>query len=160
LRREGGEAPLTPKKRELLVLFLENPGRLVTRAEIVEKVWGEGAGADDGLRSQIAKLRTALGAPGDGVLKMVRREGYRWEADVSVEADAAPISSVAPSDGPKFRLVLEDRDIQLLEGPNIVGRNPDSAVWIDHDSVSRRHAQVVVVGGRARLEDLRSKNGT
>lgn len=162
LLREGVEARLTHKSRQLLTLFLQNPGQLLTREEIVEKVWGEEAVTDDALRSQIAKLRTALGAPGDRFLRMVRREGYRWEGDVQVEAAETPraLSSVAPSEGPRFRLVLEDRDVHLLEGPNVIGRDPDSAVWIDHNSVSRRHAQVVVAGGRARLEDLESKNGT
>jgi pSer/pThr/pTyr-binding forkhead associated (FHA) protein len=33
-------------------------------------------------------------------------------------------------------------------------------VWIDSDSVSRRHARIVVEGDAATLEDLGSKNGT
>ena len=35
-----------------------------------------------------------------------------------------------------------------------------AVLWIDHPSVSRRHAQIVVAAGKARLEDLGSKNGT
>src|SRR5262252_4581666 len=100
LLREGAEAPLTHKSRQLLALFLQHPGRLLTREEIIEKVWGEEAVTDDALRSQIAKLRTALGAPGDGFVKMVRREGYRWEADVQVEAGDSleAVQSVAPKE--------------------------------------------------------------
>ena len=81
----------------------------------------------DRAEAETDELRTALGAPGDGFLKMVRREGYRWEGDVQVEAAETPRapSSVAPSEGPRFRLVLEDRDVHLLEGPNIIGRDPD-----------------------------------
>jgi pSer/pThr/pTyr-binding forkhead associated (FHA) protein len=56
--------------------------------------------------------------------------------------------------------VLEKREVQLLEGENVIGRDPDGALWIDHPSVSRRHARILVGDGKARLEDLGSKNGT
>jgi len=161
---DGVEVPLSHKSRELLALFLDNPRHLLTREKIVEKVWGDAAVTDDALRAQIAKLRRALGDAGDDLVEMVRREGYRWNGDVQVEAEAAapsrPTKSVAPSDAPRFRLVLEDREVQLLEGQNVIGRDSQSALWLDHSSVSRRHAQVLVAGGHARLEDLESKNGT
>lgn len=163
LFRDDVEVPLTHKSRELLLLFLENPRRLLPREKIVARVWGAAAVTDEAVSAQIAKLRRALGDGGDDLLKMVRREGYRWDAEVRVE-DAAPRRAVRevsrPSRGPRFRLVLEDREVQLVEGPNVIGRDSESALWIDEASVSRFHAQVVVTGGRARLEDLGSKNGT
>ena len=42
----------------------------------------------------------------------------------------------------------------------ILGRDPVAALWIDHPSVSRRHARIVVRDGKATLEDLNSRNGT
>ena len=48
----------------------------------------------------------------------------------------------------------------LMEGENVIGRDPDAALWVDHPSVSRRHARIVVGGDTATLEDLDSKNGT
>jgi pSer/pThr/pTyr-binding forkhead associated (FHA) protein len=48
----------------------------------------------------------------------------------------------------------------LTEGDNLLGRGPDSLVWIDDESVSRRHARIAIRGGSALLEDLGSKNGT
>jgi pSer/pThr/pTyr-binding forkhead associated (FHA) protein len=48
----------------------------------------------------------------------------------------------------------------LAEGQNLLGRVDGAAAWIDSPSVSRRHARIVVSGGRATLEDLGSKNGT
>jgi adenylate cyclase len=47
------------------------------------------------------------------------------------------------------------RDGQTL----IIGRGFDCDVVINHDSVSRRHAQVVVSGDRATVSDLNSSNG-
>ena len=158
---DGEEVPLTHKNREMLLLFLENPRRTLTRTKLVERVWGDAAVTDDAVRAQIVKLRRALGEAGDGLVQMVRREGYRWEGDVQTEviSPRRPAQSVILR-APRFRLVLDDREVQLLDGPNVIGRDSESALWIDHASVSRRHAQVVVAGGRARLEDLQSKNGT
>ena len=61
LSRNGAEIPLTHKSRELLLLFLHNPGRLLTREEIVARVWPDVAVTDDALRFQVAELRRAFG---------------------------------------------------------------------------------------------------
>ncbi|MFY9550348.1 MAG: FHA domain-containing protein [Thermoanaerobaculia bacterium] len=163
LLKDGAEIPLTHKSRELLLLFLHNPGRLLTREEIVEKVWPDAAVTDDALRFQVAELRKAFGAKGAMFISTIRREGYRWEAAVRAAADrplrvAEELGGRRPE--PRYRLVLETREVQLLEGENVVGRDPDVALWIDHPSVSRRHARILVAGGKATLEDLESKNGT
>jgi DNA-binding winged helix-turn-helix (wHTH) protein len=165
LARNGVEIPLTHKSRELLLLFLHNPGRLMTREEIVERVWPDVAVTDDALRFQVAELRRAFGAKGDDFIRTLRGEGYRWEEPVSAAADR-PVRSPSGGDGvrsvlaPRFRLVLDTREVQLLEGENVIGRDPVAALWIDHPSVSRRHARIVVQAGKATLEDLKSKNGT
>jgi DNA-binding winged helix-turn-helix (wHTH) protein len=162
LRRDGEEIALTHKGRELLQLFLHNPGRLMTREQIVEKIWPDVAVTDDALRFQVAELRKAIGDKGEKYISTIRREGYRWEAPVRVAADR-PVRVAEQAAGrlePRYRLVLETREVQLLEGENVVGRDPDAALWIDHPSVSRRHARIVLAAGKATLEDLESKNGT
>jgi DNA-binding winged helix-turn-helix (wHTH) protein len=163
LSKDGAEIPLTHKSRELLLLFLHNPGKLLTREEIVEKVWSEAAVTDDAVRFQVAELRKALGDGGEAFIQTIRREGYRWDAPVRPAADR-PVRPVVtdgvPGQTPRFRLVLETREVQLLEGDNLIGRDPDGALWIDHPSVSRRHARIVVTAGKALVEDLESKNGT
>jgi DNA-binding winged helix-turn-helix (wHTH) protein len=163
LLRSGEEIPLTHKGRELLLLFLHNPGRLLTREVLTEKVWPEVAVTDDAIRFQIAELRKALGDEGDAFIRTIRGEGYRWETTVKPAADR-PVRSAASADAPRpehpFRLVLETREVQLMEGENVIGRDPDAALWVDHPSVSRRHARIVVGGDKATLEDLGSKNGT
>ena len=135
----------------------------MARDEIVDKVWPDTAVTDDALRFQIAELRKAFGEEGESFIQTIRREGYRWEAPVRPAADR-PVRPAAtnatPSPATRFRLVLGTREVQLLEGENIIGRDPDGALWIDHPSVSRRHARIVVAGGKAVLEDLDSKNGT
>src|SRR5690606_30755778 len=53
-----------------------------------------------------------------------------------------------------------ERRLPLRSGENIVGRAAQADVWIDHSTVSRLHARIVVTGAEARVEDLASKNGT
>ncbi len=42
----------------------------------------------------------------------------------------------------------------------MIGRDASVAVWVDHATLSRRHARITLLEGKAVLEDLGSKNGT
>jgi pSer/pThr/pTyr-binding forkhead associated (FHA) protein len=48
----------------------------------------------------------------------------------------------------------------LNPGANVLGRDAGATVVIDHGSVSRRHARVLVRETGAFVEDLQSRNGT
>jgi pSer/pThr/pTyr-binding forkhead associated (FHA) protein len=50
--------------------------------------------------------------------------------------------------------------IVLVDGDNVIGRDPEANVQLDYSTVSRRHARVVVTATSTTLEDLGSKNGT
>ena len=52
------------------------------------------------------------------------------------------------------------RSFALAAGDNVIGRDPRSAVWLDDESVSRRHALISVDEQTARVKDLESTNGT
>jgi pSer/pThr/pTyr-binding forkhead associated (FHA) protein len=56
--------------------------------------------------------------------------------------------------------VRGERIFPLFEGENVLGRDPEARVSIDHSSVSRQHARISIQNGKAVLEDLRSRNGT
>ena len=54
---------------------------------------------------------------------------------------------------------LEEIDLSPIEGQCfVIGRKGD--IFIDDETVSRRHAELSVSGGRIHLRDLDSKNGT
>lgn len=59
-----------------------------------------------------------------------------------------------------YRLVWGRREIALDPGYNLIGRNREAVVWIDDESVSRRHARISIGDQGATVEDLHSKNGT
>lgn len=79
VRAEGSQVVLTLKEFELLRLFLSTPGRVFTREQLLEKIWGtDYMGESRTVDVHIATLRTKLGACGD-YIRTVRGVGYRME---------------------------------------------------------------------------------
>ena len=76
----GTRVALTLKEFELLRLFLTSPGRVFTREQLLEKIWGtDYIGESRTVDVRIATLRTKLGTCGD-YIRTVRGVGYRMEA--------------------------------------------------------------------------------
>jgi pSer/pThr/pTyr-binding forkhead associated (FHA) protein len=48
----------------------------------------------------------------------------------------------------------------LDAGQHVLGRDPDTEVYLDSPGISRRHARITIAAGLATVEDLGSKNGT
>lgn len=79
VRRQGTLVPLPPKEYELLLFFLENPGRVYSREQLLIRFWGyDFDGNERVVDSHIKKLRKALGDCGC-VIRTVRKSGYRME---------------------------------------------------------------------------------
>jgi len=71
---------LTLKEFELLRLFLEHPGRVFTRDQLLSRIWSaDYLGETRTVDVHIGTLRTKLGACGD-YIRTVRGVGYRMEA--------------------------------------------------------------------------------
>jgi hypothetical protein len=63
-RRAGRRLPVTKTELALLELFLPNPGRVLSRTQIFESVWGYDFGPEsNGLWGHISYLRRKLGEP-------------------------------------------------------------------------------------------------
>src|SRR5438445_7350392 len=52
------------------------------------------------------------------------------------------------------------RNYPVDGGAVVIGRQPDSAVWLESTAVSRQHAQLLHLDGDYFIEDLGSSNGT
>ena len=76
---QGIRVMLTLKEFELLRLFLSAPGRVFSREQLLEQVWGtDYIGESRTVDVHIATLRTKLGDCGD-YIRTVRGVGYRME---------------------------------------------------------------------------------
>ena len=77
VRAGGQEVTLTYKEFELLVLLLEHPGVVLTRDQILRRVWGiEFDGESRTVDVHIRTLRAKLGAAGS-LIETVRGVGYK-----------------------------------------------------------------------------------
>jgi DNA-binding winged helix-turn-helix (wHTH) protein len=158
LRGRGGPCHLSPKAFECLGALLERRPEAVRRAQLQDRLWPKTFVADTSLRRVIAEIRAALDDDErrPRFIRTVRGFGYAFCGAVEEEnAGRPPIAGTAAC-----RLEWEKREIPLQEGENILGRTDDAVAWIDSPRVSRRHARIVVSGGKATIEDLGSKNGT
>ena len=88
----GQQVALRPKSFDVLRHLLENPGRLVPREELLERVWAGVFVADDNVTGCIAEVRRALGEKGP-VLRTIPKRGYLLESDVTREA-TTPLGQV------------------------------------------------------------------
>lgn len=80
VRIDGKNVPLTRKEYELLRLFLNNIGRVFTRDQLLNLIWGEEYyGETRTVDVHIGSLRTKLGDCGSWIYT-VRGVGYRMEA--------------------------------------------------------------------------------
>ena len=77
--KRGKPLRLPPKEYEILLFFLENPGRVYSRDQRLIRFWGyDFEGSERVVDSHIRKLRRALGDCGC-VIQTVRKTGYRME---------------------------------------------------------------------------------
>lgn len=77
-----GEEPidLTSVEYKMLRLFMENPGKVYTKQQVYENVWGEEyAIADNNIMVCISRLRAKLSEDHSAYIKTIRGLGYRME---------------------------------------------------------------------------------
>ena len=103
LRNGGAVTPLEPQVFALLVLLIENRDRLVTRDEMIEKVWDGRVVSDAAVSSRIKSLRQAIGDDGrqQRCIRTVHRLGFRFVAEVRpARIEAEPQAPQGPATTP------------------------------------------------------------
>src|SRR5262249_48344945 len=84
LRRNGLEQHLRQQTFQVLIYLLEQRQRLVTKDELIEKIWNGTAVTDNALVQCIADIRKALGddSRNPRLIKTIPKLGYRFIAQV------------------------------------------------------------------------------
>jgi TolB-like protein/DNA-binding winged helix-turn-helix (wHTH) protein/tetratricopeptide (TPR) repeat protein len=94
LRKNGVKIRLPDQSFQILVMLTENPGKVVTREELRNKLWPADTFVDfdNGLNSAILRLRNALGdsAEHPSYIETLPRRGYRFIAEVNVDTSTVP----------------------------------------------------------------------
>ncbi len=97
LLRDGKAIPLTPKAFDTLLLLVENSGHLLTKDELMKRLWPETFVEEVNLAQNISAIRRALETSNDGAqyIETVPKGGYRFIAEtrrVSSEPSVPPMS--------------------------------------------------------------------
>lgn len=166
LRKRGVRIALQDQPFQVLAMLVARPGDLVPREELRAALWPDAVFVDfdHGLNKAVGKIRRALGDLADSprFVETLERRGYRFMAPVErlEEAGRSQPAGARIASARLVRLVWNDRAIPLPAGTHFIGREPESAVWVDSSLVSRRHARLMVDDVGLTVEDLGSHNGT
>ena len=122
LLEDGKPVHLGSRAIDLLIALLERPGDLLTKDELISRVWPGTHVVEGNLKFQIASLRRALrdGQAGRRYLATCPGQGYRFVADVMVEDDIAP--PIAPSSPPTPKHNLPARLTPLIGRDDLVAK--------------------------------------
>lgn len=152
--RGGRPIHVSPKAFALLAALIERRPKAISKDELLGLIWPDTFVSEANLPNLVAELRESLNddAHEPRIIRTVPRFGYAFRAETTAETLRAG--------APAFRIIWGDREIALHRGENVIGRDDAAILWIDDDSVSRRHARIVIDEEGAVLEDLGSKNGT
>lgn len=153
VQRSGQRVHLTPKAFDLLALLVERRPHVVSRAQVLDRLWPATFVAESNLASLVKEIRRALGdaARAPRFVRTVHGHGYAFCAITGEEAPATASAA---------RLTWPGHEVRLVEGENVLGRSRLASICVDDGSISRRHAVIRVTGAEATIEDCGSKNGT
>ena len=105
LRRAGQPVRLARIPMELLLLLVEQPGQLVTREQIAERVWGKDVflDIDNGINAVIRRIRQVLEDDPEQprFIQTVVGRGYRFIATVEEGAPVPAFLSAAEAQPPE-----------------------------------------------------------
>ncbi|HEX5378633.1 MAG TPA: winged helix-turn-helix domain-containing protein [Phenylobacterium sp.] len=135
LRRGDIPIPLEPQVFALLRLLIEHRDRLVSRDEILDRIWGGRIVSDESLASRIKSARRAIGDSGGDQLQIrtLPKLGYRFVAEVEEICGTAPL--------PRAAATPPGQDAPIEPGPR-----PSIAV-LPFDVVGEPCAQAHLVSG-------------
>ena len=98
LWRDGEEVRLPPRALGVLFFLLERPGRVVSKAALLDAVWKDAHVSEASLIEAVGILRQTLGddAQNPRIVQTVHRRGYRLVAPIALEQPTAELELVRP----------------------------------------------------------------
>jgi TolB-like protein/Tfp pilus assembly protein PilF len=100
LRKDGTRIRLQEQPLQILRILLEQPGKIITREELREKIWASDTFVDfdHGINNAIKRLREALGDTADTprYIETLPRRGYRFIGSIERETPRFRSLAVLP----------------------------------------------------------------
>jgi TolB-like protein/DNA-binding winged helix-turn-helix (wHTH) protein/Tfp pilus assembly protein PilF len=119
LRRAGHRVRLERKPLELLILLAEKRGNLVSREEIIQRVWGDDVyfDAERGINNAVRKIRAALHdeSTQPQFVETIVGKGYRFIAPVNAESTRVAAATPSPNVGAALATSLNPEALNAEE---------------------------------------------
>jgi adenylate cyclase len=119
----GAEVALRPKSVDLLLALAREPGRVLSRDELLDAVWPNVTVTEGSITQCVREIRRAIGDPEGRILRTVMKRGYCLEVPVgAVSPQPEPAAPAPNSDRPSlvvlpFQSIPEDpKSDWLAEG--------------------------------------------
>lgn len=170
LRAGGVDVPLEPQVFALLQLLIENRNRVVTKGEIIEKVWHGRIVSDSAVSSRVKSARQAIGDDGraQSFIRTVHGIGFSFVGDVTTLLNAAVCAPDEPARGEPTRASRPSIAVLPFEPVGTLPPGLPMAEALPHDlitALSRLHWLFVIArassfrlrGESANLEEVRKK---
>src|SRR5580693_3075345 len=105
----GGAIHVEPQVFDLLVHFVQNTNRVISKDELIEQIWSGRVISDAALNSRINSARRAIGDSGkrQASIRTIRRRGFLFAINVTTRpgeqsSSATESTEKLPRDLPKF----------------------------------------------------------
>jgi TolB-like protein len=165
LLRGADEVKLRPKSFTALRYLVENRGRLVSKDELVEAVWGGTAVTDNSIVQCLKEVRIALDDRSQRYIRTVPKRGYIFEGNVTANRSVAVMPFVNESGDPDVEYLSDGMTDTLIsslsELPNIKVKARTSVFRykgkeIDPKAIGRELGVQAIVNGRVAQQDGRT----
>jgi len=122
LRDEGERVHVEPQVLSLLLLLVQNPDRMVSKDELVEKIWDGRFISDSAIAARMKAARKAIGDDGKAqrLIRTIHGKGFRFIGQVSIEATGLPGAAVQSAPQPA--------DLSPMPVPDLRQGRPSIAV--------------------------------
>jgi TolB-like protein/DNA-binding winged helix-turn-helix (wHTH) protein len=147
LVRAGSEQPLEPKAFAVLALLAGSPGRVFTRDELLDAVWGHRHVTQSVLNRIMSLLRQALAedAQHPRLLHTVYGIGYRFDLPAATGVMAVPVKTEGGPRGRKPWIVVSACVLLLTVA---------ALIWMQRDAVREASGEAIAAQGRPSLAVL------
>jgi TolB-like protein len=124
LSREQVPIAVEPQVFDLVVHLMENRDRVVSKDELIDKIWHGRSVSESTLTSRINAARKAIGDSGasQALIRTISRKGFRFVGDVQTQIGAVAAELGRLTQAPQAALALPDRPaIAVLPFTNMSG---------------------------------------
>jgi pimeloyl-ACP methyl ester carboxylesterase/DNA-binding winged helix-turn-helix (wHTH) protein len=123
LLKSGAPQHLEPQVFDVLAQLIENRDRLVTKDELLERVWGDKFVSEAALNSRLAAARRVIGDNGrdQRLIRTQHARGFRFVGDVLVEDSEPPARQPSAEDAARQSRQAggeESQTIRFCEAPD------------------------------------------